>query len=191
MSFTPITNLQATPDFSNFQFRSETSNGFIDRRVLFCGQKGGQIYQVEFKNCDPGINDDPSWPLSDEFLDVALTLLLIIEIYSDRYPKRILRLSPDNQIEARLFSIVTVRFKYLLATLFLIVKEEDSTEIVFHNQVYYTIQIKRKPLPFFSLHTIESNWCGHSRIFKNDYKIGLEMSVRIGLAIPKASKNRI
>lgn len=185
MSFTPITDLEATPDFSNFQFRTETTNGLSFRRVRFCGQKDGQIYQVEFKNCETEIKEDLSWPLNDGFLDVALTLILIIEIYSDRYPKRVLKFSPDNQVKAFLFSKITGRFKYLLEKLFIIEKEANSNETVFQGQIYCRFLLKRKPIPFISLHTIESNWRGQSRIFQNDFKIELEKSVRIGLTNPE------
>ncbi len=185
MSFTPNTNLQATPDFSKFQFRTETTNGFVDRLVRFSGQKGGQIYQVEFRNREPGIKDELSWLHSDKFLDAVVTLVLIVEIYSERYPRRVLRFNPDNDVKAQLFGNMSGRFNYLLKPLFTIKWENQNIARNGEDSHCRPFLIRRKPMPYFSIHTIESNWRGTSRIFKNDFKIELDKSIRVRLTLPE------
>lgn len=184
MSHTPYTNLQATLDFSNFQFSTETTNGFVDRLVRFRGQKGGQICQVDFQNREAGIEDDPSWPQSDEFLDAVVTLVLIVEIYSERYPMRVLRFSPDSHIKAHLFGNMCGRFKYLLETLFTIKWENHDIARSCENRCCRPFLLRRKPTPYFSVHSVETNWRGTSRIFNNRFKIELEKSIRIDLTVP-------
>jgi hypothetical protein len=180
MSSTPNTNIQASPDFSNFHFRTETSNGFIDRRVRFCGQKGGRIYQVEFSNLEAGYVDYPSWPKSIEHLDLVMTLVLIMKIYSERYPKRILRLSPDSQSEALLFGNLIGRF--LLESVFIIELEGEKIEEGSEGPGYPPFRIRRRRIACISAHTLESSLHGVNRIFNSHFKIELKKSVRLSLS---------
>jgi hypothetical protein len=176
MSYAPYTNLQATPDFANFQFRSPTLPEPTVRQVRFIGQQGGQVYHVEFRNKPVEKKDEAAWPDSKDFLCVVLTLLQIIEIYSDRYPRRILRFSGSTTPKALIFGAILTRYPHLLQPLFQIETELPAPS--------GTFLIKRKPVPYFSIHTVESIWNGTSRIFRNDFSIELDKSIRIGLTLP-------
>jgi hypothetical protein len=127
----------------------------------------------------------------------VLTILQIVEIYSERYPRRILRFSGNTTQKALAFGAILTRYHHLLHPLFVIETESSappgsdgsnpcrglpgSSE---RNDRSCTFLVKRKPLPFFSIHTVESTWNGTSRIFRNDFSIELDKSIRIGLTLP-------
>ncbi len=181
MAYAPYTDLEATPDFATFQFTSPTLPEPTVRQLRFNGQlkgqQGGRIYNVEFRNKTTDRRDDPSWPDSKDFFSTVLTTLQIIEIYSERYPGRILRFSADSMTKALVFGTILGRFHHLLAPLFDVEVESPGPG----NPIF---QIKRKPLPCFSVSTVESIWNGTSQIFHNRFSIKLDRRIRIGLTLP-------
>jgi hypothetical protein len=188
MAYAPYTDLEATPDFATFQFISPTLPESTLRQVRFngqpsqlsqlSGQQGGRIYNVDFRNKTTDRRDDPSWPESKDFFCTVLTALQIIEIYSERYPGRILRFNGDTMAKALVFGAILGRFHHLLAPLFDVeAKERDRSSLFL---------IKRKPFPCFSISTVESIWNGTSQIFHNRFSIKLDKRVRIGLILPTA-----
>jgi hypothetical protein len=197
MSYAPYTDLQAMPDFATFQFTSPTLPEPMIRQVRFNGHRDGRIYHAEFRNLPTDKKDDPSWPDSKDFLCVVLTTLQIIEIYSERYPRRILRFNGDTAPKALVFGTILVRFRHLLAPIFQIEAETpgpNSSDGKERSCPFsggpggkdrsYTFLIKRKPFPYFSVHTVESTWNGTSRIFNNRFSIGLDKRIQIGLTLP-------
>lgn len=196
MSYAPYTNLQATPDFTTFQFSSPTPSEPMIRQVQFNGQPGGRFYNVEFRSKPAEKKEDSSWLESKDFHCVVLTTIQILEIYSDRYPRRILRISGNSTPKVRVFGTILTRYSHLLTSLFLVEKETPQQHRQGGNATCCTFPggldknerpdylITRKPVPFFSIHTIESTWNGSSRIFKSDFTIELDKSIRIGLTLP-------
>ncbi len=197
MPIAPYTDLQATPDFTTFQFTSPTLPEPSIRQVRFNSHQGGRIYHVELRSKPTDKKDDPSWQDSKDFLCVVLTTIQIIEIYSERYPRRILRFSGDTTQKALVFGTMLVRFHHLLAPLFQIETETPGPNGSVGKERScpfsggpggrdrsYAFLIKRKPFPYFSVHTIESTWNGTSRIFNNRFSIGLDKRVQIGLTLP-------
>jgi hypothetical protein len=202
MAYAPYTNLQATPDFAAFQFASPTLPEPTIRQVRFNGQQGGRIYHVEFRSQHSKPDsvdkkDDPSWRDSKDFYCVVLTTVQIIEIYSERYPRRILWFSGDTALKALVFGTILVRFHHLLAPLFQIETEtpglKGSSDGKERSGPFagpdgrngsYAYLMKRKPFPYVTVHTIESTWNGTSRIFNNRFSIELDKSIRIGLTLP-------
>jgi hypothetical protein len=186
MSYAPYTDLQATPDFATFQFTSPTLPEPSVRQVRFNGHQGGGSYHVEFRSKPTDKKDDPAWPESKDFLCVVLTTIQIIEIYSERYPRRILRFIGNAAPKALVFGTILVRFRHLLVPLFQIETEtpglngSDGGERPWS----YAFFMKRKPFPYFSVHTVESTWNGTSRIFNNRFSINLDRRVQIGLTLP-------
>jgi hypothetical protein len=200
MAYAPYTNLQATPDFATFQFTSPTLPEPTIRQVRFNGHQGGRIYHVEFRSQPADKKDDPSWQESKDFFCLVLTTIQIIEIYSERYPRRVLRFMGDTALKAFVFGTILVRFRHLLAPLFQIETETPGQgssggmerPCAFagspngKNGSYGSCAflMKRKPFPYFSIHTVESTWNGISRIFNNRFSIELDKSIRIGLTVP-------
>ncbi|HLX66350.1 MAG TPA: hypothetical protein VKR41_05115 [Puia sp.] len=181
MAYAPYTDLEATPDFATFQFTSPTPPEPTVRQVRFNGQlnnqPGGRIYNVEFRSKTTDRRDDPSWPDSKDFLCTVLTVLQIIEIYSERYPGRILRFSGDSKVKAQVFGTILGRFHHLLASLFDVETERPGPG----SPIF---QIQRKPIPCLSVSTVESIWHGTSQIFHNRFSIKLDKRIRIGLTLP-------
>jgi hypothetical protein len=177
MAYAPYTNLEATPDFATFEFISPTLPEPTMRQVRFNGRSNRNqdrhIYHVEFRNNTTDRKDDPSWPDSKDFFCTVLTVLQIIEIYSERYPGRVLRLSGDTMAKARVFGAILGRFHHLLAPLFNVEAEAPGPA--------YSFLIKRKPISFFSVNTVESTWNGSSQIFHNPFSIKLDKRVRMQL----------
>jgi hypothetical protein len=173
MAYAPYTDLEATADFATFQFISPTLPEPTVRQVRFNGQHGGRIYQVEFRNKTTDRKEDPTWPDSKDFFCTALTVLQIIEIYSERYPGRILRFSADTSAKTRVFGVILGRFHDLLAPLFDVETETPGPSCAF--------RIKRKPIPCFSINTVESTWNGTSQIFHNPFSIKIDKRIRMQL----------
>jgi hypothetical protein len=197
MAYAPYTNLQATPDFAAFQFTSPTLPDPTIRQLRFNGQQGGRIYHVEFRSQSFDKKDAPSWQESKDFFCLVLTTIQIIEIYSERYPRRVLRFSGETALKALVFGTILVRFLHLLAPLFQIESEtpehgssggkERSWPFAGRpdgKNGSYAYLIKRKPVPYFSIHTVESTWNGTSRIFDKRFSIELDKTIRIGLTLP-------
>ncbi|HXB35196.1 MAG TPA: hypothetical protein VNV35_17325 [Puia sp.] len=177
MAYAPYTDLEATPDFTTFQFISPTLPEPTVRQVRFNGQQGGRIYNVEFRNKTTDRRDAPSWPDSKDFFSTVLTTLQIIEIYSERYPGRILLFSRDSKAKALVFGTILGRFHHLLTPLFDVETERPGPG----SPIF---QIKRKPIPCFSISTVESIWNGTSQIFHDRFSIKLDKRIRIGLTLP-------
>ena len=207
MSYAPYTNLQATPDLATFQFTSPTLSEPIIRQVRFNGHQDGRIYHAEFRNKPTDKNDDPAWPETKDFLCVVLTTIQIIEIYSERYPRRILLFSGNTARKELVFWTILARFRHLLVPLFQIEAETpdpNSSDGKGRSSPFsggpggkdrhrmppggkdrsYAFLIRRTPIPHFSINTIESTWSGTSRIFNNRFSIGLDKRIRIGLTLP-------
>jgi hypothetical protein len=184
MTFAPYTNLQATTDFARFQFDSPTLPEPITRQVSLTGHQNGRIYHVDLRNRPAGKSDDPSWPDSKDFLCVVVTVIQIIEVYSERYPRRALRFSGDTPLKALVFGMMLTRFQHLLCPLFQIDTERPGTMGPEDDVRAYAFLLRRKPIPFFSVHTVESTWSGTSRIFNTGFSIGLDKSIRVGLTLP-------
>jgi hypothetical protein len=186
MHFVPYTHLQATPDFALFQFHngSPAPAEPIVRQVRFNSHQGGRIYHVDFRNKPLEKKDDPSWADSKDFMNVVATTVEIVEIYSERYPRRILRFCGDNWLKALVFGTILTRFHPLLCPLFQIETESPQSTGDDADTENYAFLIRRKPLPFFSVQTVETKWSGSSRIFDNRYTIELDKSIRVGLTLP-------
>lgn len=191
MAYVPYPHLEATPDFATFQFHSPILPEPVVRQVRFNNHQGGQIYHVEFRNGDPdkvepnkrestkrepGKKDDPNWPESKDFFCTVLTTLQIIEIYLERYPRRVLRFSGNSPVKALIFGTILARFHHLLVPLFEIEMETPAPKPVF--------LIRRKSIPWFSLNTVESTWNGTSRIFRDQFSVKMDKRIRIGVTLP-------
>jgi hypothetical protein len=197
MAYAPYTHLEATPDFATFQFISPTLPEPTVRQVRFNGHPGGRIYHVEFRNGESNKIDDPNWSESKDFFCTVLTTLQVIEIYSERYPRRVLRFSGNSTLKAMVFGTILARYYHFLAPLFDIETEtpglaspgekERSCRFAsgfIEGDRSYAFLVKRKLRPGFSINTVESIWHGTSRIFHDRYSVRLDQRIRIGVTLP-------
>ena len=189
MTCAPYTNLQATPDFSTFQFISPTPTEPVTRQVRFIGQKDGLIYHLDLRDRPDGKKDGPSRIMDIGDMDnVLATLVQIIEIYTERYPRRTIRLKGDTQEKAHLYRMALDHHLDILCPLFIINLEEhvadDAEDADDRNIDNIAFVLKRKPIPFLSIHAIQTTWSGHSRLFGRKVTIEVDKAVRVGVALP-------
>lgn len=180
-------HLQATPDFSAFQFTSEGLSGNVTRQVRFIGQKDGRIYNLDLRDLPAGKNAAPGRVVDIGDTNYVLaTLVQVIEVYTERYPRRAIRLMGNTEEKAQLYRAAVERHLDILHPLFIIsLEEHNSASQPGQGINSIALLLKRKPIPYFTIHTIHATWSGHSRLFKRKVTIDLERGVRVGLALPE------
>ena len=193
MVYTPYMHLQALRDFSAFQFTSTGLAGPVTRQVRFNGQKDAGIYNLDLRDLPVTRKDDPGRVTDQGDMNTVLaTLVQIIEIYTERYPRRSIRLKGDTQEKAHLYRMALDHHLDILYPLFIINLEEPAGDR--HSDAIDSVDdpnidniafvLKRKPIPFFSIHAIQTTWSGHSRLFGRKVTIEVDKSVRLGVALP-------
>ncbi len=179
--------LQATPDFSSFQFTSEGLSGNVTRQIRFIGQKDGKIYTLDLRDLPAEKKAVPD-RVADigDTNNVLATLVQVIEVYTERYPRRAIRLMGNTEEKAQLYRAAVERHLDILHPLFMISLEENSHAPLADQSINnIAVLLKRKPIPYFTIHTIHTTWSGHSRLFKRKVIINLNKGVRVGLALPE------
>ena len=120
------TDMKAHPDFSKFQFTTRGIAGETDRAVRFIPQKETNTFNLDIGDLQP---DGPSFTrITDNGdMDSVLTaLIMIIELYLERYPTRIIRLKGNTKEKARLYRIALDKYVDALRPHFDINLEEDN-----------------------------------------------------------------
>jgi hypothetical protein len=186
MDHTPYMNLQALPDFSAFQFSSTGTAGTVVRQVRFSGQKDGRIYHLDLRDLPAGKKSDPALLADNGDMDqVMATVIQIIEIYTERYPRRTIRLKGNTGQKAQLYRAALDKHLPILCPLFLIELEEKLSAPDSGREIdAIAFLLKRKPIPYLTFHTFQTIWSGQSRLFGKKVKIELEKGIRIGVALP-------
>jgi hypothetical protein len=186
MVHTPYVHLQALRDFSAFQFTSAGLAGPVTRQVRFTGQKDAGIYNLDLRDLPVTQKDDPGRVTDQGDMNTVLaTLVQIIEIYTERYPRRSIRLKGDTEEKAHLYRMTLDHHLDILCPLF-IINLEEQVSVSGDDQKIDNIAfvLKRKPIPFLSIHAIQTTWSGHSRLFGRKVTIEMDKSVRLGVAYP-------
>lgn len=186
MVHTPYTHLQALRDFSAFQFTSAGLAGPVTRQVRFNGQKDAGIYNLDLRDLPVTKKDDPGRVTDQGDMNAVLaTLVQIIEIYTERYPRRSIRLKGDTQEKAHLYRTALDHHLDILCPLFIINLEEHISDPDGDRNIdNIAFVLKRKPIPFLSIHAIQTTWGGHSRLFGRKVTIEMDKAVRLGVALP-------
>lgn len=179
-------HIQALRDFSAFQFISAGIAGPVIRQVRFNGQRDAGIYNLDLRDLPVTKKDDPGRVTDQgDMKTVLATLIQIIEIYTERYPRRSVRLKGDTQEKAHLYRLALERHLDILCPLFIINLEEHISASNGDRSIdNIGFLLKRKPIPFLSLHTIQTTWSGHSRLFGSKVTIEVDKTVRLGVALP-------
>ncbi len=186
MANAPYMHLQALRDFSAFEFISPGMAGSVTRQVRFNGQKDAGVYSLDLRDLPVTKKDNPGRVIDQGDMNAVLaTLVQIIEIYTERYPRRTIRLKGDTQEKAQLYRMALDHHLDILCPLFMINLEEHvSASGRDRNIDNIAILLKRKPIPFLSVHAIQTTWSGHSRMFDRNVTIELDKGVRLGVALP-------
>src|ERR1700743_3779035 len=89
------TELKALPDYSHFLFTSRGIAGSTTREVRFIRQKDtlpDDIFNLEIGDFRPETESPAGIADNGDMNYVLTTLILIIELYLERYPERVIRL---------------------------------------------------------------------------------------------------
>jgi hypothetical protein len=174
------TALKALPDFSAFQFTSEGAAGSATREVRF-HQKTADVY-----NLDIGDIPEKAQPVHDrgDINCLMTTLILIIELYTEKYPTRIVRLKGDTSQKARLYRKALDKHVGTLSSFFEINLEKDRNffRALRHRESVDNIAflVKRKPGWSFTIHTLQTNRCSRSQLFDHPVSVEIQRSIEIG-----------
>ncbi|MBS1661384.1 MAG: hypothetical protein JST68_10080 [Bacteroidetes bacterium] len=124
---TPI-QLKALPDFSAFQFISKGIAGSTTREVSFRSQQEPGVYSLDLNDLPITGQSSPTIADNGDMNKVMNTLILIIELYTQRFPDRTIRLKGDTQEKARLYRVAIDMYVNKLVQVFDIGLEEEEQE---------------------------------------------------------------
>jgi hypothetical protein len=182
----PYMHLQAFRDFSAFQFMSIGTAGPVIRQVRFTGQNDAGIYNLDLRDLPVTKKDDPGRVTDQGDMNTVLaTLVQIIEIYTERYPRRTIRLKGDTREKAHLYRVALERHLKILCPWFIIEMEEHISESDGNRTIdSIAFLLKRRPIPLLSFHAIRTTCSGYSRLFGRKVVIEVDKSIRVGVALP-------
>jgi hypothetical protein len=118
--------------------------------------------------------------------DVMQTFLLIIDVYSERYPHRKVFLKAETSAMTKVYhSLVETNLTGLME----IFKIDFSPEIPSLDDGLGTHHIgfvlSRKPIPYINLTSIETFWTCTSRLFHSKVTVQMEKTLRMAVAMPR------
>ena len=116
-----FTCLQALPDLSTFQFRT-SREASITFQLRFTLLRSG-IYDLGIEQRQSSSVFYPYLFSEDDAGRILDTVIQIIELYTEKYPGRIIRLKGSTDLQAALFRIILSTHHDLLCPLFSIDKE--------------------------------------------------------------------
>jgi len=174
--------MKALPDFSAFQFTSEEATGPTTREVRFL-QKTPDIYNLDIGD----LTEKDQLPPGQENRDInclMTTLILIIELYTEKYPTRIIRLKGDTSEKALLYRKALDKYVSTLSSFFEIHLEKDRNFFRALRQREsldnIAFLVKRKPGWSFTIHTLQTNRCSRSQLFDRAVSVEIQRSIEIG-----------
>jgi hypothetical protein len=173
------TCLHALPDLSVFQFRTG-QEGSIIIQLRFTILRSG-IYDLCIEQCQSS-NIFYPFLVTDEDAEVLLyTVIQIIELYTEKYPNRIIRLKGSTNLQATLFRVILRAHHDLLCPLFSIDKEGRSRFFPFRRNAGDSVfLLKRKADSYLPSHPIRASVKTRSRLFGNLVHVELHREINMG-----------
>lgn len=182
----PCIELRAHPDFSAFQFTSRGPAGSIIRQVRFTGQKGGNIYNLDINDLHP--KDPSARTITDngDMNHVMTTLLQIIEVYTERYPDRVIRLEGNTKEKVRLYRTALDKHVDIIYPHFEIGLELGNRFFPPHSQNPDCVDdisfiLKRRPGLCVSIHSIQTTRNSRSLLFGQTVSVQIHRNVEVGV----------
>jgi hypothetical protein len=182
----PCKYSQALRDFSVFQFTSTYSQNPVTKQVRFICQPGGHIYSLDVRNFCYQKGTVPISRQTKEDINTELaTLIQIIEIYSDRYPDRAIRLGGENHENFQLCQAAIERYLDKISHLFrLEIEERDVFSETNGNTIIISLLLKRKPIPYIKISTIRTLWNSQSRMFGKNITVEFSKAITLRSCMP-------
>jgi hypothetical protein len=184
MSTSPALSLYATRDFTTFQFSDRKSDDPFIWRVRFIRQSDNRTYEATL-SCRTENGGSLSIRSPDPSDDVLATFLLIIDVYTDRYPARIIRLQAESVEQARKCRQAVEKHLKKLEPLFIIGLDKEVVVLNFDLGMHESpLVLKRKPIPFITLTSITTVWNVRSRLFNEQVAVVMDQSIQMKMATP-------
>ncbi|HMI60166.1 MAG TPA: hypothetical protein VK518_04640 [Puia sp.] len=200
--------LKARPDYSHFLFTSSGIAGSTTREVSFTKQKDADESNDSF--CKDSFGNDsfrkgsfpndtfnleigdfhpesqPSAGITDngDMNHVLTILMIIIELYLERYPERAIRLKGNTKEKIRLFRIALDMHVDVLKQHFEIIVEQDKRTLHPRSRDNFDnigFLIRRRPGVRFTLHSIQTTRCSRSLLFGKTVSVEIQRNIEIGL----------
>jgi hypothetical protein len=131
----------------------------------------------------------------EDFNGELATLIQIIEIYSDRYPDRAIRLGGENRENFQLYQAAIEKYLDKINSLFLFeIEEKGVLSETNGNRITVSLLLKRKPIPYLNLSTIRTLWNSQSRLFGKNVTVEFSKAITLRGCMPadlSSSKNNI
>lgn len=173
------TCLHALPDLSVFQFKAG-QGGFIIIQLRFTILRSG-IYDLGIEQCQSSNIFYPYLVTDDDAGEILYTVIQIIELYTERYPGRIIRLKGSTDLQAALFRVILRAHHDLLCPLFSIDKEGGRRFFPFRRNAGDSVfLLKRRPDSVLPSHPIRASVKTRSRLFGNLVHVELHREINIG-----------
>lgn len=196
--------LKALPDYSQFLFTSRGIAGSTTREVRFIRQEDtdeessdpvhndsfhnesfpNDVFNLEIDDFHPKSQSPAGVTDNGDMNNVLSTMIMIIELYLERYPSRAIRLKGDTKEKTRLYRIALDMHVEVLKQHFEIIVEQD--ERTFHQRSRNNFDnigflIRRRPGVRFTLHCIQTTRTSRSLLFGKTVSVETQRSIELGL----------
>ena len=167
MSIPTCVHFEAGPDFSLFRF----STGFAGCAVfqLRFTTRQPDIYDVAVEYLH-GLPDALHIPLTDSQIEeLLLAMIQMIELYTQKYPERMIRLrGGGSKLQAMLFRVMVLLHQDVLRPWFTIDELERKPIMpFFKSRLASTFLLKRRPDTCLPAHPVQTILHTRSRLFGN------------------------
>jgi hypothetical protein len=148
MEYEIYPDLRVRSDYQMFEFESIGKNGSVLKRILFMPTITPMLYNLEFGDIDEtGMLDYYSISNNDDRDKILATIVKAIEIYTFKYPERLIYFSGSTKERTRLYRMaIGLNFEALSQKFEIMVKTENEIELTaFEKNIQATgFFIKRK-----------------------------------------------
>ncbi len=187
------TELKALPDYSQFLFTSRGIAGSTTREVRFIRQKNtdvsdnsfpNDIFNLEIEDFHPESQSPAGISDNGDMNIVLTTLIMIIELYLERYPERAIRLKGNTREKFRFYRIALDMHVDVLKQHFEIIVEQNKRTFHPRNRDNFDniwFLIRRRPGVRFTLHSIHTTRNSRSLLFGKTVSVEIQRSIEIGL----------
>lgn len=172
-------HVQAQPDFSVFRFHTGFA-GSITFDLLFTSQRPG-IFDLIIRERQTLGCFYPFLVTPDDVEGLLLTIIQIIELYTGKYPDRVVRLKGSTEMQGLLFRIILRSQQEILCPLFTIAEEGRMPFFPFRRRKGNNIfLLKRKPGGALKPYPIQLTLDTHSRLFGTPIQVRLYEELHAG-----------
>jgi len=174
-----FTCLHALPDLSTFQFRTGRESA-ITFQLRFTPLRSG-IYDLGIEQRQSSNIFYPYFVSEEDAGEILDTVIQVIELYTEKYPGRIIRLKGSTDLQSALFRIILRTHHDLLCPLFSIDKEGGRRFFPFRrNTAESVFLLKRKADSHLPSYPIRASVNMRSRLFGNLVHVELHREISSG-----------